>query len=266
MSIITLLTDFGVSDEYAGVLKGVIYRINPQAKIVDLSHGIDPQDVVQAAFTLKAAFHFFPAGTIHTVIVDPGVGSERAIMAARFNGHLFLAPDNGLLSTLWEESIPDVLVRVENSSLFLKPVSRTFHGRDIFAPVAAHLSVGKSLNELGPILDSDKIVRLPSLLSQQFSDGSIAGRIIGIDRFGNLITNISQTQIKRLKEMSKSTRIRIRFGGYTLEGLSSSYVEVPPGRPLAIIGSRNYLEIAVNRGNAARLLEVSSRGRNGLTW
>lgn len=257
MRVITLLTDFGLRDEFAGVVKGVIYGINPMARIVDLSHGIDPQDIVQAAYLLRSAYRYFPPGTIHTAVVDPGVGSPRVVIAARQSGHFFIAPDNGLLSVIWEEDPPEEIVKVENRSLFLQPMSRTFHGRDIFAPVAAHLSLGMALNELGPDLTEADVIRLPTIQPVMLGRRKMMGRVVSVDQFGNLITSLSEKHIERLKDLSGRPDIVIHVGGKCIECLSSTYAEVAQGRLTAMIGSRNYLEIAVNGGSAANCLNIS---------
>lgn len=157
MSVITLLTDFGTQDEYAGVMKGVILSLHPAALIVDISHQIAPQDVMQAAYMLRSSWQYFPAGTVHVTVVDPGVGGKRDILAAQYKRHFFLAPDNGILSMLAEEGDFQSLIRVENSGYFRNSVSRTFHGRDIFAPVAAHLSMGVKPENFGPRADFRQI-------------------------------------------------------------------------------------------------------------
>ena len=258
MAIITLLTDFGTRDEYAGILKGVIYGINPAAAIVDLTHAIPPQDVVRAALVLKAAWRYFPAGTIHTAVVDPGVGSGRPIIAARQNGHWFLAPDNGLLSAVWQEGAPERLVRVENQALFLQPVSRTFHGRDIFAPVAAHLSLGMAVEELGSAVHSDEVIRLDLAEPRWIDPDTVVGRIVSVDHFGNLVTNLGAAQMDRLDRSGDGSGVCITVGAHCIQGLSSSYAQKPPGKLMAVIGSREVLEIAVNQGSAAQYVGVGA--------
>lgn len=256
MAIITLLTDFGTHDEYAGVLKGVILTINPAATLVDLTHHIAAQDVQQAAYILKSAFGYFPEGTIHLSVVDPGVGSGRSIIAARHSGHHFIAPDNGLLSALWEPEEPAEVVRVENGALFLHPVSKTFHGRDIMAPAAAHLSLGRPLKELGPPVDPRRMV--VSVLPQPgFNElGQLEGEVIAVDGFGNLITNIQANHLTAPPEAGTIRRIVIEAGTSRIYGLSDCYSQVAAGTVLAVMGSRNCLEIAVNRGRADQYLRI----------
>ena len=149
MSIITLLTDFGTEDAYVGVMKGVILSINPSAEVVDVCHYINPQDLIEAAYLIKSSYRYFPKGTIHIIVVDPGVGGNRLIVAVKLSGHIFLAPDNGVLTLLLDEGEVDTIVRVENTHYFLNSISQTFHGRDIFAPVGSHLSRGVFIENLG---------------------------------------------------------------------------------------------------------------------
>ncbi len=244
MSLITLLTDFGTEDEYVGVMKGVILSINPSAVIIDITHHIAAQDIVQAAYILKAAYPYFPEGTIHVVISDPGVGTPRMILAAEISDYIFLAPDNGVLSLISDHARK--IIRVENARYFLPSVSRTFHGRDIFAPIAAHLSKGLMIESLGTAISSEDIKRLDIPLPQ-VSEKGISGKIIMADRFGNLMSNIGAEDLKYLGNQC----LEIQFQHRTIIGLSDSYSAVKPGEALAIIGSRGYVEIAVNCGNAA---------------
>jgi S-adenosylmethionine hydrolase len=253
MAIITLLTDFGLMDEYVGVLKGVIRCINPSADIIDVTHGIAPQNVVAAGYTLKAAYEYFPKGSIHTAVVDPGVGTEREIIALRCAEYIFLAPDNGLLAPILGELTAEEGYRVENESLFRQPVSPTFHGRDIFAPVAAHLSQGLPLKELGRPLEFDKLQ--PLLVREPRIDptGVLAGEIVGVDRFGNLITNLSSQWLSILG----TGRLDILLGDRIITGVLRTYAQGAIGEILAVIGSRNCLEIAVNGASASDVLNLT---------
>ncbi len=247
--MISLLTDFGLQDEYVGLMKGVILSIAPQARIVDLCHHIDPQDVVQAAYLLQSSFSYFPEQTVHIAVVDPGVGTERAVLGARIADHLFVAPDNGLLAPLAKTFACQQLVRVENSACFLDGVSRTFHGRDIFAPVGAYLTNGLALSELGPEMAGERIQPL-DMPSVQAHAQALEGRIIAVDRFGNLITNLRQERIQTLEPTEAAVEIGLK--GHLLSGIYATYGQVPPQSPLALVGSRGYLEIAVNQGDASR--------------
>jgi S-adenosyl-L-methionine hydrolase (adenosine-forming) len=252
MSIIALLTDFGLMDEYVGVLKGVIRSINPAADIIDVTHGIAPQNVVAAGYTLKAAYGYFPAKSILVAVVDPGVGTERAIIAIRCAGYLFLAPDNGLLAPILAEITPEEGYRVENESLFRRPVSPTFHGRDIFAPVAAHLSQGLPLKALGHPLEFDKLQPLPVREPMVDPSGVLEGEIVGVDRFGNLITNISSQWLSTIG----TDRLDILLGDRIITGVARTYAQGAIGEILAVVGSRNCLEIAANGGSASDVLNM----------
>lgn len=258
IQLISLLTDFGTQDEYAGLMKGVILSVNPLARIIDISHQIEPQDLIQAAFMLRASYPFFPKGTVHTVVVDPGVGTQRDILGAEYEGHIFLAPDNGLLSLLPEKGEFRKLVKVTNRSFFRENVSQTFHGRDIFAPVAARLAAGLSLEELGPQTDFRQIQKTEMPKAFRNAAGEIRGQIIHIDRFGNLMSNIPRTI---LEKSGNPEQITVHIGTRCISGLPSAYGSVPKGHPLAIIGSRDYLEISVNCGNAMQYFGLEKGGR-----
>jgi S-adenosylmethionine hydrolase len=251
MSIITLTTDFGTRDEYVGAMKGVILKIDPGATLVDITHHVPAQAARSAGETLKAAFAWFPEGTVHLAVVDPGVGSDRAILAARYAGHIFIAPDNGLLPLIWNGRQPQALVLVQNNRFFLHPVSHTFHGRDIFAPVAAHLASGVDLNELGPAVNPDQI-RQPALDPPEWKgDTELVGRVMGADHFGNLRTNIDREHIDRLAVLCENRKLKFTLSGHDIFGLSITYGSGTQGRLIALINSRNQLEIAVVGGSAA---------------
>lgn len=253
MAVITLLTDFGLQDEYVGVLKGVILSNNPKATIVDISHGIDAHDIAAAAYALKSSYSFFPEGSVHVAIVDPGVGTERAIIAAQRNRHLFLAPDNGLLSPILRDGSSTTIYRVENEDLFRHPVSPTFHGRDIFAPVAAHISMGLALEALGPFVGMDQVQSLTTKGLRFLSAEELEGRVVAIDRFGNLITNVHSDDMAKLEGRAMT----INIGNHTIEGMVENYAQIGSKVPMAIIGSRGCLEIAIYSGNAARTLNMA---------
>ncbi|MEK6559083.1 MAG: SAM-dependent chlorinase/fluorinase, partial [Planctomycetota bacterium] len=188
--VMTLLTDFGNQDAYVGVMKGVITGINPLANIIDICHNIPPQDVFNAAYLLYTSYKYFPRGTIHVAVVDPGVGTERNIVCVKTKDYFFLVPDNGLLSFIVQEEKPKVIVRLTNDRYFLPSPSNTFHGRDIFAPAAAYLSLGVKLRQLGIKINQLKQLDIPK--PDYKKTGQLEGQIIYIDRFGNLITNIKK--------------------------------------------------------------------------
>ena len=262
MSIITLLTDFGTDDVYVGVMKGVILKINPDAKIVDISHSVAPQDIVQAALMISEYYPYFPEKTVHIIVVDPGVGGERDIVALETNKHIFMAPDNGVLTSLVDNDDAATAVRVSNETKFLKPVSYTFHGRDIFAPVGAHLSKTQRLSDVGELVERNTLSRL-GLPSPHITDkGAIVGSIVSIDRFGNLITNIDWQQFKDRFEPAVSVHeLKISIGNQIITGLSRSYDSAPPNKPLAIIGSRGCIEISVNSGSARKYFDCETGSR-----
>ncbi len=194
MSIITLTTDFGEADHYIACMKGVILQHAPSARIVDVTHLIQPHHVVHGAFVLWQIIDYFPEGTIHIAVVDPGVGTARRLVAARYNDQTFLAPDNGLLSLVHRDHALQQLRAIENTRLFRTEVSATFHGRDILAPVAAHLAEGTPFEDLGPIIDRLDILDLGRATS--LPNGGLEGRVLYVDRFGNLISNISQADLQ----------------------------------------------------------------------
>lgn len=257
--IITLLTDFGTRDHYVATLKGVILGLNPEAILVDLSHEVPPQDIAAGAFVLAEAAPYFPPGTIHLAVVDPGVGTSRRGLAARCRQQYWVGPDNGLFHFVFAgqlqqpgasgSSTPDCsIVSLEAPAFFRQQVSTTFHGRDVFAPVAAQLSLGVELGQLGPILRTP----VPLPLSEPTFDPEVArGQIIYVDRFGNLVTNL---RARELHDWLAGRPLHLHLGPVTIERLSPTYAEVAPGECVALVGSHGYLEIAVNQGNAAKLL------------
>jgi hypothetical protein len=256
MALIGLITDFGLQDEYVGLMKAVILGIDPTAVPVDLSHAIEPQNVVQAAFLLESCYRYFPPGSIHLVVVDPGVGTERAVLCLESHRQRFIAPDNGVLSLLMGPAGTVTLRRVENPALMPPRVSPTFHGRDIMAPAAAYLSRGMDVRELGADLNPDEVSVLDDLHPRRSGDGRIQGRIVHIDRFGNLITNIALGLLELSAAFSTDGPAAIRLGEHRIVGIGRTYGDVEAGRPLALVGSRGYLEIAVCGGNAQHCFGV----------
>ena len=257
MSIITLLTDFGLQDEYVGVVKGVVLSINPTVCLIDLTHTIEHQNIVQAAQVLGAAYTYFPKGTIHMGIVDPGVGSSRRIVAGQCQGHGFIAPDNGMLPAVWGDHRPDELYYVENRNLFLSTISASFHGRDIFAPVAAHLSLGLEWAQLGPPAEFDRLEKRPITKGEIIDQNTIMGEITAIDHFGNLISNISADQLYQMAGKTSGADVLVQIGKQKINGISSYYQQSETGQLVALIGSRSRLEIALNQGSAAHSLNVT---------
>ncbi len=256
MSVITILTDFGCDDEYAGVMKGVILSVCPSVSIVDITHQIDPQDIVQAAYLIPSFYRFFPKGTVHLIVVDPGVGSERDILAVNHDGHIFIAPDNGVLTLLMNREKSDTIIRICNADYYHQPVSATFHGRDIFAPIGAHIVNGTGLEELGTKTDVENLVRLEDLNCRLSETGELVGKIISIDRFGNLITDIDSNTLNDYRQTDPENRLQICIRSHAIVGLSKTYANSDPISPLALMGSRNRLEIAVNGGSAERYFKA----------
>lgn len=243
--LITLLTDFGLKDHFAGVLKGVIASIAPKTRVVDITHEVEPYCVAQAQFLLSQSWPYFPKGTIHVAIVDPGVGGGRRPILVEAYGHRFVGPDNGLFGDLL--IAPKARVRlIANSSHFLPDVSATFHGRDVFAPIAAHLSLGVAPSRIGPLIND--AVRQTEGREVQDSNFAWTGTIVHADRFGNLITNFPANYIPA------AGRFVLTAASYELRDRAASYSAIPPGQLAVVAGSSGYLEIAANQDSAARLL------------
>jgi len=253
MAAITLLTDFGQADHYVACMKGVILQRAPTAQIIDVTHMIRPQDVVHGAFVLRQVFEYCPPGTIHIAVIDPGVGSRRRIMAARYGSQTILAPDNGLLTFIHRDFVLEELRVVENSRLYENDVSNTFHGRDIFAPVAGHLWQGMLMEKVGPLARELELLNIdrPQLLEQ----GGLEGKVLYIDHFGNLITNISEGDLGKLK--GGIQRQGVSVGPLRVGTVRTTYSDVRQGEIVALIGSTGMLEVAVNQGSAAKQLQAS---------
>ncbi|MDZ7616312.1 MAG: SAM-dependent chlorinase/fluorinase [Patescibacteria group bacterium] len=250
MSIITLTTDFGTGSPYVAAMKGVILSICPEATLVDLTHDVPAQDIRHAAMVLDSVCPRFPKGTIHVVVVDPGVGTDRAIVYARIGGQQFIAPDNGLLSRLVERDPPEQLVRLANPEFWLPEVSNTFHGRDVMAPAAAHVARGVPPERLGP--PHEGMVAIEWLRVHR-GERRLEGVVEQIDSFGNLITNIT---VEMLDGRPTDERACIICSIYETFGIYRSYAEQPPGTLVAIIESSGKLELAVVGDNAASRLGI----------
>ena len=252
--IITLLTDFGNKDHYVGVMKGVIFAINPKATIVDISHQISPQNIVEGAFLLSNVYTYFPQGTIHIAVVDPGVGSERKPILVKGENSFFVGPDNGIFGLLYDKFKKHSVIELTNPRFFLKSISTTFHGRDIFAPVAAYLSLGFPPLKMGKEIKNFQSLSLPQPIVK---GGKIKGMVIYIDSFGNVITNISVHHLKKLRKKY----YKIKIGNKVISGLSKNYQEVKKGELLATIGSSDLLEISVREGSAQKNLKSKTGNR-----
>jgi S-adenosylmethionine hydrolase len=262
--IITLTTDFGYDDAYVAAVKGAILSINPEATIIDISHSIEPQNILQAAFILSAAYRYFPKQTIHMAIVDPGVGSERQGIILKTPSALFIAPDNGILSYIIDDLSPvesrsltenthDLkeivfktgleVVAITDPRFWRHPVSPTFHGRDIFAPVAAGLSLGISPYEFGERINSLHVLSIPK--PSLDPEGNLVGRVLHVDRFGNLITNIKSNDLP-------GKDVMIDVAGYRIQGISDYYAQNKG--VMALVGSSGYLEVSLREGSACDFL------------
>lgn len=247
--MITLLTDFGTRDAFVGIMKGVILGIAPEAQLVDLSHDVPPQDILTGALVLRSATPFFPSGTIHLAVVDPGVGSHRHAVVVETRDALFVGPDNGLLSlATMSESIVQI-VHLTNAQYFLPRRSHTFHGRDVFAPVAAHLSRGIGPEVLGPAIPAIEQLSLPAV---ERTDTQLTGSVIAIDHFGNLVTNITEADLLPFP----SETLWVSIGPVQIRGLVTTYAAVSLGTTAALINSWKMLEIAVRNGSAAQQLNA----------
>ena len=247
--IITLLTDFGSQDYFAAAMKGVILSINPAAQIVDITHEIPPQDIHAAAFNLLATYKDFPANTIHVAVVDPGVGSGRRAVLIECAGQSFVGPDNGIFSWVSEREGNHRAIHLTNESFFRHPVSTTFHGRDIFAPVAAALSNGVAPEEFGASIEN--LIHLGSLRPQILSDGAIDASIIYIDRFGNCITNLTRQILG-----DDLSRVRLVVSGRQITSFRRYYREAEEREVFCIIGSAGFLEIVAANRSAAAILNA----------
>jgi len=273
--MITLTTDFGTSDGYVAAMKGVMCSVAPEARFVDVTHEVSPQDVMEAAFVLKSALPYFPDGTVHLVVVDPGVGTERRAVAVQHDGQRFVGPDNGLFPLLLDADMPEAAVELDDRSAWRSDdPSTTFHGRDIFAPVAAHLARGASLEEVGTPIDSLKPLRWALPITDRHT---VQGWVVHVDHFGNCITNIRRSTLAEALtpdnpappsfsgsdqsapdlDLDDLPPLKGYAGSAVVENLHDTYGDVAQGEPLMLFGSIGFLEISVNAGNAAELLDIS---------
>lgn len=249
VSVITLITDFGTRDWFVGTMKGVIACITPKARVIDLTHDLPPGDIRGGAFALAASCRFFPRGTVHVAVVDPGVGSRRKAIAAKTVSGSFVGPDNGVLSRALAKEKVTAIHALENEAYFLQPVSQTFHGRDVFAPVAAHLSRGVPIQKLGPALKDFVRLEWPEPRRQR---GGIEGEVVYIDRFGNAVTNLES----RLLQYSAGASCEVHAKRRRVCPLKTFYQAVAPKTLVALLGSSGFLEIAANGASAQNLLGI----------
>lgn len=255
-ALVTLLSDLGIKDTYVGVMKAVILSIYPEARIVDLCHEISPQDVQQAAFLLDTAWGYCPKGTVHVVVVDPGVGSERRVLAVEAHEQRFIAPDNGVLTYVLARAREYRAYSVERSEHFLPDVSQTFHGRDVMAPVAAAVARGLAVEELGPEI-MGPVMRFP-VSKPVMNESGLVGHVIHVDRFGNLVTDLTETDVLTWQREIGADAFVIRVGDSAIEEIRMAYAGADPGELLAIYGSSGRIEVSLNLGSAADCLGLGT--------
>jgi hypothetical protein len=249
--IITLTTDYGLNDHLVGTLKGVILKINPEATIVDITHNVAPFDLLDGALAIGNAYTYFPARTIHVVVVDPGVGTERRPLLVTAENQYFVAPDNGVLSLIYEREENVVARHVTAEHYYLQPVSKTFHGRDVFAPVAAWLSKGWQTASMGEEISDYKKFALPK---PKAADGVAKGVVMRVDAFGNLVTNF---RVEDLPESALTNgEVKFQVGDKAVSRMVPTFGSGNAGEPVAYVGSAGYVEIGVNKGNASRTLSI----------
>jgi S-adenosylmethionine hydrolase len=248
--IITLLTDFGLRDAFVGTMKGVIKSITESVDIIDLTHDIPAQDIRTGAYVLGTAYRYFPPGTIHVAIVDPGVGGSRTPIAVHIGDAYFLCPDNGMLTYVLAEEPLHSAIALTDPAYHLKPVSNTFHGRDIFAPAAALLASGTALTSLGPSIS--KVISLPTPKAELLSN-AITAHVVHFDGFGNAYTDLSEEAYREWE----NGEVRVTVDGIEIPGPMPAYSNVLPGMPVAVFGSNNHLEIALREGDARQTLNLT---------
>ncbi len=259
--VVTLITDFGHNDHFVGVMKGVMVSINPEVEIVDVCHQVNSYDIFDAAYVLAQSYRFFPSDTIHLVVVDPGVGTARRPLLARTMDQKFVAPDNGVLSLVYEREENIEVRHVTSDHYFLNPVSNTFHGRDIFAPIVGWLSKGLEVDKFGePITDYAKF---SSPKAKKVSDTLVKGVVIRIDKFGNIITNITPEDVPQLFQENPPA-FKIVIGQQEITKLNLAYSMGKPSEIFAMVGSSGFLEVCTNRGSAAKTLNANRGAEVGV--
>lgn len=254
ISVITLLTDFGTRDYFVGSMKGVILNINSQARLVDLTHEVPPQQIEEAAYLLKSSYRYFPDGTVHVAVVDPGVGSARRALLVSTSRYFFLAPDNGLLSYIFEEETSVEVRAIENKQYRLDSEGATFDGRDLFAPAAAWLTRGQTPGSYGPLVRD--YVTLP-VKEPAVQSKVLTGEIVYVDRYGNLISNIAPLQLKEVQGVARKSAgdLTIRLAGATIQGLVRCYADGDAAAPRALVNSNGQVEVFIKEGSAAEALK-----------
>lgn len=253
ISVVTLLTDFGDRDYFVASMKGVILGINSQTRIVDLSHQVARHSIEDAAYVLKSCYNYFPDGTVHVVVVDPGVGTQRRPLLVSTSRHFFVAPDNGVLSYIYREEVSVEVREIENKQYRLDSPGSTFDGRDVFAPAAAWLTRGQAPGSYGRLIRDYTTLPAAEALIR---DGVLEGRIVYVDHFGNLITNVTPSDLQSLRHVTKRQDISIDIGGNLIEGLKTNYAEGSATVPHALINSNGYVEIFLKEAHAANQLGI----------
>jgi len=260
-SIVTLTTDFGSTDPFVGILKGVILGINPEAEVVDLCHDIRPYDIMEAAYVIAQAYRYFPPRTIHIVLVDPGVGTARRPLLVSADRYIFVAPDNGVLSLIYAREEALYVRHITASHYFLEPVSNTFHGRDIFAPVAGWLSRHVETEKFGDLITD--YTRFAAPAPKRANEHLLKGVVVRVDRFGTLMTNLTPADLPELFRENPAP-FKIMVGKGEITQLKTAYADGAQGEVFAILGSSGYLEIAANRASASQTLGVGRGAEVGV--
>jgi len=261
--LITFTTDFGVNDHFVGTMKGVIYQINPAAQIVDICNGVNPFDILDGALTIAQAYKYYPADTLHMVIVDPGVGSARRPLLVTTGKHIFLAPDNGVLSLVYEREERLSVRHITAEHYFLQPLSNTFHGRDVFAAVAGWMSKGVEVTKFGDEITD--FVRFGAPKPKPVNEKLLKGIVLKADRFGNLITNFTAHDVPQLFS-DNPPPFKIVIGKHEISKIKNNYAQGVPGELFGIMGSMGYLEISANRAAATRVIGVDKGTEVGILF
>ncbi len=252
--LITLTTDFGLGDHYVGVMKGVMLKLNPKLQLVDICHQLPSYSVSEAAYTLDAAYSYFPAGTIHLIVVDPGVGSRRRPILAQGGDYYFIAPDNGVLSLVWQREKNPTVIEINSAEYLLPTISSTFQGRDVFAPAAGWLSQGVDPRCFGPLIRDYLALDLPG--SKLLKPGVLSGQIIRVDKFGNLITNITAEEFSQFRKQWGHKGFKLQLGRAGIKRLIGYYAQGQTNEACAIIGSSGRLEVVIKQQPADKVLGV----------
>ncbi|MBN1593876.1 MAG: SAM-dependent chlorinase/fluorinase [Candidatus Coatesbacteria bacterium] len=250
--IVTLTTDFGTRDNYVAAMKAVMLKTNPELNIIDITNEIRRHDIMEACFIIANTYHYFPNWTIHVVVVDPTVGSNRRAIVASINSHHFIAPDNGVLSGLFQDPEDIAVYEIDAEHYYLRPLSSTFHGRDIFAPVAAWLAKGVEIENFGEKIDDYVDLQLP--VPELVEEGKLQAEIIHVDSFGNLITNVTRAQFEQMLDESENHAFELAAEGLLINDLKRIYAECDKDAPAALFGSTSQLEIAARQRSASEIL------------